>query len=145
MTPEMVRALRLNPRLRKRLRELQEALLAAVAKGDAEEIRLAAESWAEAERDAARDLEHKTAHPPLHRVTFLVSESYYEEFCQTALEYDLTPDEVARRYCASGHTFSRLFWRNTRDGGNPAFFGKLPGGLTVAQLVLPNFNERKSL
>lgn len=145
MTPEMIRALRLNPRLRKRLRERREALLAAIEGGQADLIRLAAEGWAEVEKEAARDIDQKTAEPPLHRVTFPVSESHFEDFCSIALEHKLTADEVARRYCISGHMFSSLFWRNTREGGNPAFFGKLRGGLTVAQLVLPNFSDRPSL
>ena len=55
MTPEMERALRLSPRLRKRLRDQQAGLLAAVEAGNSEAVLAAALAWAEAENDAARE------------------------------------------------------------------------------------------
>lgn len=110
MTPEMIRALRLNPRTRKKLRERQAELLGAVARGDSKQVLDAASAWAEVEKAALSDLEKKLEEPPKHQVSFLVEESFYQDFCETALEHDLSPGEVARRYCISGYTFSSLIW-----------------------------------
>jgi hypothetical protein len=142
MTPEMERALRLNPRLRKRLRERQAELLAAVEAGDPEAVLAAATAWAEAENVAAKDVSAKTAAPPMHRVSFPVEEAQYVDFCKTGVEHDLSPSEVARRYCRAGFTFSSVIWETVRRGGTVADLVKVSGrGPNLAQLALPDFSR----
>ncbi len=46
----------------------------------------------------------------MHRVSFLVKEDQYGDFCEKATEHNLSPSEVARRYCLSGHTIASLIW-----------------------------------
>ena len=143
MTPEMQRALRLNPRLRKKLREEQAALLDAVEAADPDAMLAAATSWAAAEEKAARDVAEKTAEPPQPRVSFLVEESLFADFCETAAENDLSPSEVARRYCLSGHRFTSIVWSAVKSGGSIGDVVRVSKhGPNLAQLALPNFGER---
>lgn len=143
MTPEMERALRLNPRLRKRLRERQAGLLAAVEAGNSEAVLAAATAWAEVENDAVRDVSAKTTSPPMHRVSFLVEEAQYVDFCEKATEHDLSPSEVARRYCLSGFTFSSVIWQTVRRGGTVGDWVRVSGREpNLAQLALPNFSGK---
>jgi hypothetical protein len=146
MTPEMQRVFRLNPRLRKALRERQAELLAAVDGGEAKAVLEAAAAWAEAEKAAASDVAAKTAEPPRHRVGFLLEETYYKDCCETAIENDLSPGEVARRYCISGHTFSSLIWGAVRAGSSMVDVMKVrPGELNIAQIALPNFSGKNPI
>ena len=143
MAPEMERALRLNPRLRKRLRDRQAGLLAAVEARNSGAVLAAAMAWAEVENDAARNVAEKTASPPKHRVSFLVEEGQYVDFCETAAEHDLSPSEVARRYCVSGFTFTNVIWETVRRGGTVADWVQVSGkGLNLAQLALPDFSGK---
>lgn len=143
MTPELERALRLNPRLRKSLRDRQAALLAAINSGDSAQVLEAATAWGDAERAAAADLAAKKTNAPRHRVSFLIEETYYEHFCETALEYELSPGEVARRYCISGYTFSSLIWDAVRSGGTVGDWVRVETGRpNIAELALPNFTSR---
>ena len=116
MTPELERALRLNPRLQKRLRKRKAALLAALHGGTAEAISQAAAAWAGGEREAERDVAAKRPDAPKHRVSFLIEETYYRDFLKTALEHKLSPSEVVRRYCISGNTFENQLWGAVRQG-----------------------------
>jgi len=142
MTPEMQRALRLNPRLRKRLRDQQAALVAAVETGISDAILAAATSWSQIEKESATDVAEKTATPPQHHVSFLVEESVYADLCETAAEHDLSPSEVARRYCLSGHTFTSLIWGAVNRGGGVGDWVRVPKqGPNLAQLALPNFYD----
>ncbi|MFQ5473894.1 MAG: hypothetical protein ACE5FA_13570 [Dehalococcoidia bacterium] len=142
MTPEMIRALRLNPRIRKKLRERQADLLDAVARGDSQEVLHAASAWVELEKAAISDLETKTEEPPKHQVTFLVEESYYQDFCETAIEHGLSPGEVARRYCVSGYTFASLIRGTVRRGGSVGDWVKIVRGRpNLAELALPDFSN----
>ena len=100
MTPEMERALRLNPRLRKRLREQQVGLLAAVEAGNSEAVLAAAIAWAEAEHEAARDLTAKTASPPKHRVSFLVAGKSLQSFHSRQYLGALLPHQFPQFGCA---------------------------------------------
>src|SRR5262249_46582659 len=139
MTPEVERAFRLSPRLRKKLRERQAALLEALEAGRPEAILEASAAWGEAEREAARNLLEKVAEPPRHRVSFLVEETCYRDFCETALEHGLSASEVARRYCVSGFTFSTILWTTVRRGGSMAeWVNASRGGLNLAEIALPN-------
>ena len=143
MTPEIERALRLSPRLRKRLRERKATLLAALEEGRPEAILEASAAWGEAEKQAARDVVEKSAEPPMQRVSFLVEESYYKDFCETALEHELSPSEVARRYCLSGFTFSSILWETVRRGGSMGeWIVLLRRGVNLAQIALPNFSAK---
>lgn len=142
MTPEMERALRLSPRLRKALRERQAALLATVEKGDSGVVLGAVAEWAEAERAAEADLARKTAEPPRHRVSFLVEEGSYEEFCKTAIEHDLSPGEVARRYCISGVRFEGLLLSAVRRHGTIGEWVRIERRPNIAEIVLPDFSRR---
>jgi hypothetical protein len=72
--------------LGKRLRKRQADLLAAVEAGNSEAVLAAARAWAEVENEAARDVSEKTASPPTHRVSFLVEEGQYVDFCEKATE-----------------------------------------------------------
>lgn len=142
MTPEMQRALRLNPRLRKRHRYQQAALLVAVQSGEPDAELVAARDWAQVEQAAAADVEEKTANPPQHRISFLVEESVYADFCQTAADNDLSPSEVARRYCLSGHRFTSLIWETIKRGGTVGDWVRVSKeGPNLAQLALPNFSR----
>ena len=95
------------------------------------------------ENEAARDLSEKTASPPTHRVSFLVEEAQYMDFCETATEHDLSPSEVARRYCLSGFTFSSVIWETVRRGGTVGDWVRVSGrGPNLAQLALPNFSGK---
>ncbi len=140
MTPEVERALRLSPRLRKRLRERKAALLAALDEGRAQAILEASGAWAEVEKEAEADVDAKRVRPPMHRVSFQVEETHYKDFCETALEHELSPSEVARRYCISGYTFANLIWGTVRRGGSVAEWVTVSGrGPNLAQLALPDF------
>lgn len=142
MTPELQRALRAHPRLRKRLRERTEAPLLAVEEGRGEAIVRAAAEWAEAEKASAADLAKRERKPPQHRVTFLIEEAHYRDFCSTAAEHQLTPSEVARRYCISGITFSHVLWHAMRQGKLSDVIVISPArGLNLAQLALPRFGR----
>ena len=142
MTPEMQRALRLNPRIRKRHRDQRAGLRAAVEAGDADAVLASARAWAQIEKEAEADVSAKTANPPQHRVSFLVEESHYASFCQTAAENDLSPSEVARRYCLSGHLFASLIWGTVKRGGTVGDWVRVSEGLpNLAQLALPNFSD----
>jgi hypothetical protein len=146
MTPEIERALRLNPRLRKQLRERTAALLVAVEAGTADGIQKAAVAWATIERDAERDLAAKRAEVPKHRVSFLLEETYYTDILRTAAEHKLSPSEVARRYCISGYTFANLIWSTVRRGGSVADWVTIPRtGPNLAQLALANFSGERAV
>lgn len=143
MTPDLVRALRLKPRLRKRLRECREQLLTALDGEDPGIIVQAARAWAETERQAERDVAEKTADPPKHRVSFLVEETYYKGFCETAIDNELAPSEVARRYCISGYTFASLIWSTVRRGGSVGDWVRVAKGRpNLAEIALPDFSTK---
>ena len=143
MTPEVERALRVSPRLRKRLRERKAALLAALEAGRPEAILEASAAWGEAEKEAESDVAAKRADPPKHRVSFLVEGTYYKDFCETAVEHELSPSEVARRYCISGYTFANLIWSAVRQGGTVGDWVTVQKrGPNLAQLALPNFSRK---
>lgn len=141
ITPEMQRALRLSPRLPKRHRERQAALLDDLETGNPDSVLDAARSWAESERAAAAaDVAEKTTDLPKHRVSFLVEESEFRDFCETAAESDLSPSEVARRYCVSGHRFSTLIWETVRRVGTVEDWVNISRpGPNLAEMALPNF------
>ena len=70
-----------------------------------------------------------------------MEENHYRDFCETATEHDLSPSEVARRYCLSGLTFSRLIWGTVRRGGTVGDWVRVSSGRpNLAQLALPNFS-----
>jgi hypothetical protein len=142
MTPELHRALRASPRLQKQIRQRHADLLRAVADGKTDEILEAARLWAEAEKAAADDLAKKEREPPKHRVTFLIEEGHYNEFCSTGAEYKISPSEVARRYCISGITFSHVLWSAMRNGKLSDVIVTTPGrGFNLAQIALPHFER----
>lgn len=147
MTPELVRALRANPRLRKKLRERTVALKDAVTKGKDAAVLDAARRWAEAEQELNDDVARKVEEPPKHRISFDIEEHYFQDFCKTAAENSLSPDEVARRYCVSGFTFSEIVWSAiAKDSlGDLIVLSPRSRGLNLAQVALPNFVRERTL
>ena len=90
-------------------------------------------AWAQVESEAARDVSEKTASPPMHRVSFLVEEDHYLDFCEKATEHNLSPSEVARRYCLSGYTFASLIWGTVRRGADDRRLGEGVGRTTESR------------
>jgi len=146
MRPELERALRLNPRIRKKLREQLAALQRAVESGTEEETVSAARAFVEVEAEADADVDRKRLRPRRHLIKFRVSDADYADLAETALEYQLDPDEVARRLFGCGQRFVQHFWGHIRRGGTAdTLFSPGPGGGNpLPTIILPDFSRREA-
>lgn len=145
MKPELERALRLNPRIRKKLREQLDALQRAVASGMEDDVVAAAQAFVAVEAEAEADIERKRPRPRRQLVRFRVSDADYADLAETALEYQLDPDEVARRLFDCGRRFEQYFWSHVRGGGTAAtMFSQSRGSPSpLPTLILPDFSRRE--
>lgn len=145
MRSELERALQLNPRIRKRLREQLDTLQRAVGGGATEEIVAAAQTFVAIEADAEADIKRKRSSPRRHLVRFRVSDADYADLAETALEYQLDPDEVARRLFDCGRRFVQHFWSHVRGGGTAdTFFSASRGSPSpLPAIILPDFSRNE--
>jgi hypothetical protein len=145
MRPELERALRLNPKIRKRLRDQLDALQRAVSSGTDEEIVAAAQTLVTFEAEAEADIGRKRSKPRRCPVRFRVSDADYANLAETALEYQLDPDEVARRLFDCGRRFVQHFWSHIRGGGTAdTLFSTSRGSPSpLPAMILPDFSRRE--
>lgn len=145
MQPELERALRLGPRIRKRLRNQREVLQNAVASGTPDEIVSAARTLVGIEREADAVVERKRPEARARVIRFRITDAEYADLAETALEYRLDANEVARRLFDSGRRFTDCFWAHVKHGGtSETLFSRGPTGHNpLPGFILPDFTRRE--
>jgi hypothetical protein len=145
MRPDLERALQLNPKIRRRLRDQLGALQRAVSSGTNEEIVAEAQTFAAVEAEAEADIERKRPRTRTHLVRFRVNDTDYANLAETALEYQLDPDDVARRLFDCGGRFVQCFWSHVNRGGTAdTLFSTTRGSPSpLPAFILPDFSRRE--